>query len=64
LRKPSVVFALRASRWLFKFAPGEFVLRQRKVSKDQSAGSGLGRHRRTQCERQEGASQKPARLPL
>jgi hypothetical protein len=25
LRKPSLVFALRASRWLFKFAPGEFV---------------------------------------
>jgi hypothetical protein len=25
LRKPSLVFALRASRWLFKFAPGKFV---------------------------------------
>jgi hypothetical protein len=34
---------------------------EKKVSKDQSAGSGLGRQRRTKCECQEGASQKAAR---
>ena len=36
LRKPSMAFALRASLWLFKFAPGEFVRRQKKVSKEKA----------------------------
>lgn len=48
LRKPSMVFVLRASRWLFKFAPDEFVHCQKKVSKDNSVGSRFGRNRRTQ----------------
>jgi hypothetical protein len=29
-----MVFALLVSLWLFKFAPGEFVCRQKKVSKE------------------------------
>ncbi|OAI28794.1 hypothetical protein A1356_05685 [Methylomonas koyamae] len=45
---------------LFKFVPDEFVLGQKKETKDKSAWSRFGRQRRTECERRDGPSQQAA----
>jgi hypothetical protein len=56
------------SRFRSRFSarqPRYFLLRgQKKVLKDKSAGSRFGRHRRTQCERLNGASQQATHIPL
>jgi len=59
-----LVFTLRASLRLFKFAADEFVRRQKKVTKDQSARANLDASGARSASTKDGASHQATRLAL